>query len=310
VATVRTLWSGGTLYVLAVVPDPVVDVSGSDPWIQDSVELYVDPGNVKNGSYRYDDGQIRISATNVVSFGTGDEAFQRARVQSATSLIDGGYLVEASIAIGDASGLGAFQGLDFQVNDAAGGARTGISNWADPTGAGYQSTARWGVGELVGPAEVEPEGPKVTLGASTVRAGGALAVTLSGFEPGTVVDLVLDRPASALGGGGGALGVAAIARTASAAALPATLGSLTVGPSGTAAGSVTIPADTTPGAYRLAASVDGSVLASAQLTVLAAEVAATGIDITAALAMALLLMGAGAVLAARASRLRGATRRP
>ena len=152
VATVRTLWSGGTLYVLAVVPDPVVDVSGSDPWVQDSVELYVDPGNVKNGSYRYDDSQIRISAANAVSFGTGDEAFQRARVQSATELIEGGYLVEAAITIGDAGGLGTFQGLDFQVNDAAGGARSGISNWADPSGAGYQSTARWGVGEFVGQA--------------------------------------------------------------------------------------------------------------------------------------------------------------
>ena len=296
--------------MLAVVPDPVVDVSGSDPWIQDSVEIYVDPGNVKNGSYRYDDGQIRISAANVVSFGTGDEAFQQARVQSATAPIEGGYLVEASITIGDAAVLGAFQGLDFQVNDAAGGARSGISNWADPTGAGYQSTARWGVGELVGPADAEPEGPTVTLGASTVTAGGTLDVTLSGFEPGTVVDLVLDRPASALGsGGGGATGIAAIARSASAAALPATLGSLTVGPSGTAAGPVTIPADTTPGAYRLAASVDGSVLASGQLTVLAATVAATGIDVSGALAVALMLLAAGLVLATRRFGLRGATRR-
>ena len=152
VATVRTLWSGDTLYVLAEVADPVVDVSGSDPWIQDSVEIYVDPGNAKNGSYRYDDTQIRISAANAVSFGTGDEAFQRARVQSATALVDGGYLVEASVDLGDLAGAGTFHGLDFQVNDASGGQRTAISNWADPTGAGYQSTARWGVGQFVGPA--------------------------------------------------------------------------------------------------------------------------------------------------------------
>lgn len=312
-ATVRTLWQGGTLYVLAVVADPVVDVSGSDPWVQDSVELYVDPGNVKNGSYRYDDSQIRISAANAVSFGTGDEAWQRARVQSATALIDGGYVVEASITIGDASGLGSFQGLDFQVNDASGGARTGISNWADPTGAGYQSTARWGVGELVGPADGGEPGSdeKVTLGASSVRAGGTLDVSLSGFAPGTVVDLVLDRPASALGGsgGGGSFGVAAVARAASAAALPATLGSLTVGEAGTASGSVTIPADTTPGAYRLAASVDGTVLAAGELTVLAAAIAATGADVSGALAVALLLLAAGAVLATRRLGLRGAARR-
>ncbi|AYF98192.1 endo-1,4-beta-xylanase [Protaetiibacter intestinalis] len=303
-ATVRTLWYGDKLYVLAVVADPIVDVSGSDPWVQDSVEIFVDPGNAKNGSYRYDDSQIRISATNTQSFGTGDEAFQAGRVQSATSAIDGGYVVEAAIDLDDYVALGALQGLDFQVNDASGGSRTGIANWADPTGAGYQSTARWGVGELVGPAEggEEPDDATVTLGASSVRAGGTLDVSLSGFEPGTVVDLVLDRPASAAGGGGG-VGIAAVARSASAAALPATLGSLTVGQSGTAAGSVTVPADTTPGSYRLAATVDGDVLASGQLTVLAA-LAATGSDPGAGIGAALLLLLAGVVLMARHRRRR------
>src|SRR5690606_12528321 len=93
-ATVGPLWTAGLLYALALRDDPLVDVSGSDPGVQDSVELYVDPVNAKNGSYRYDDSQIRISAANEVSFGTGDEAFQRGRVQSATATIDGGYLVE------------------------------------------------------------------------------------------------------------------------------------------------------------------------------------------------------------------------
>jgi endo-1,4-beta-xylanase len=304
-ATVRTLWTDGVLYVLALVDDPIVDVSGSDPWVQDSVELYVDPGNAKNGSYRYDDSQIRISAANEVSFGTGDEAFQRGRVQSATATIDGGYLVEAAITLGDAAALGSFQGLDFQVNDASGGARTGISNWADPSGAGYQSTARWGVGELVGPAGSEPEepgddDPTVTLGSSTVRAGGRLDVSLSGFGPGTVVALVLDRPASAAGGGG-AGGFAVTARAASAAALPATLGTLTVGAGGTASGTVTIPADVDPGTYRLGATASGQLLASGQLTVLAA-LAATGADAGGPLGAALLLLLAGAVLAWRARR--------
>jgi endo-1,4-beta-xylanase len=141
VATVRTLWHGNTLFVLADVADPVVDVSGSDPWIQDSVEIYVDGGNAKNGGYRADDTQIRVSAQNAVSFGTGDEAAQRARLTSATSLTGGGYRVEAAIDLLSYGGPGTFHGLD--------GARTAVRNWADPTGAGYQSTARWGVGRLV-----------------------------------------------------------------------------------------------------------------------------------------------------------------
>ncbi len=172
-AEVRTLWKGDTLYALFEVADPVVDVSGSDPWIQDSVELYVDPGNAKNGSYRYEDSQIRVSATNAVSFGTGDEAFQDARVDTATTLTADGYLVEISVDLGDAAALGSFHGLDFQVNDASGGQRTSIRNWADPTGAGYQSTARWGVGELVGQAgPVNAVAPSIS---GTPRPGRLLA---------------------------------------------------------------------------------------------------------------------------------------
>ncbi|MFV2020187.1 endo-1,4-beta-xylanase [Micromonospora sp. LOL_023] len=155
IATVRTLWRDRTLYVLAEVADPVVDVSGSDPWTQDSVEIYVDAGNVKNGAYRYDDMQVRINADNVVSFGTGDEGFQAARVRSATARTDGGYTVEAAISLLEYGGLGTFHGLDFQVNDASDGARTAIRNWAEPDGVGYQTTARWGVGRLVSDSNVE-----------------------------------------------------------------------------------------------------------------------------------------------------------
>jgi endo-1,4-beta-xylanase len=149
IATVRTMWRGQTLYVLAQVADPVVDVSGSDPWTQDSVELYVDGGNFKNGAYRFDDTQIRINADNAVSFGTGDEAFQRARLQSATVRTATGYTVEAAISLLEYGGMDTFHGLDFQVNDASNGNRTAIRNWAEQEGTGYQSTARWGVGRLV-----------------------------------------------------------------------------------------------------------------------------------------------------------------
>ena len=148
-ATVKTLWRDNVLYLLMDVNDPIVDVTGSDPWIQDSVEIYVDPGNAKNGSYRYDDTQIRINADNVATFGTGDEAFQQNRLDSAVVRTATGYRVEAAIDLLEYGGLGTFHGLDFQVNDASNGSRTSIRNWADPTGTGYQSTSRWGVGQLV-----------------------------------------------------------------------------------------------------------------------------------------------------------------
>lgn len=155
IARVRTLWRGQTLYVLAEVTDPVVDVSGSDPWTQDSVEIYVDAGNAKNGPYRYDDTQIRINADNAVSFGTGDEAFQASRLQSAAVRTETGYTVEAAISLLEYGGLDTFHGLDFQVNDAANGVRTAIRNWAEQEGRGYQTTDRWGVGRLVPGSNVE-----------------------------------------------------------------------------------------------------------------------------------------------------------
>ncbi len=155
IARVRTMWRGQTLYVLAEVADPGVDVSGSDPWTQDSVEIYVDAGNAKNGAYRYDDTQIRINADNVVSFGTGDEAFQAGRLRSAAVRTATGYTVEAAISLLEYGGIDTFHGLDFQVNDASNGTRTAIRNWAEQEGAGYQTTARWGVGRLVRGSNVD-----------------------------------------------------------------------------------------------------------------------------------------------------------
>ena len=142
---VRTLWQDHTLYVLAEVTDPIVDVSGPTRGPRTRSRSTSTPGNAKNGSYRFDDTQIRINADNVVSFGTGDEAFQQARLGSATRRTDTGYIVEAAISLLEYGGLGTFHGLDFQVNDATDGARTAIRNWAEPTGTGYQTTARWGV---------------------------------------------------------------------------------------------------------------------------------------------------------------------
>ncbi|MGC4174157.1 endo-1,4-beta-xylanase [Demequina sp.] len=169
IGTFHLLWKGQTLYVYAEVADPTVDTTGSDPWIQDSIEMYLDAGNSKNGSYRYDDTQIRINADGAISFGTGDETFQANRVQSSAKRVDGGYVVEAAISLLEYGGLGSIQGLDVQVNDATGGARTAIRNWADPTGTGYQTSARWGVASLV-------EGTLIAQDAFTPKLSGSAVV--------------------------------------------------------------------------------------------------------------------------------------
>ncbi len=147
-ATVKTLWKGNVLYVLMQVKDANLDATASDPWEQDSVEIYVDNQNAKSPTYRADDTQIRINYKNVTSFGTGDENAQKARLTSATKTVDGGYVVEAAIDLLGGGGANTYIGLDFQVNDGTGGKREGIRNWADATNAGYLSPSHWGVALL------------------------------------------------------------------------------------------------------------------------------------------------------------------
>jgi len=277
-ADVRTLWKGSTLYVLADVTDPVIDTTGSDPWTKDSVELYFDAGNAKNGSYRADDTQIRINADGEVSFGTGDEAAQAARLTSAVTRTATGYRVEAAVNLLTYGGLGTFHGLDFQVNDAADGARHTITNWADPTGAGYQSTAHWGVGELVEGTPVVPVPElELQLSGSSVKAGGTLGVSVTGGQPGEAVQVWLNST-------------------------PVLLSSGVMSATGTYAATVTIPAGTVAGAHTVRV-LTAAGEASAAITVVLADpgtggsgnLAATGSDPWALAVLALLLLVVGVI---------------
>src|SRR5665648_438555 len=251
-ANVRTLWADDTLYVLAEVTDPQLDATGSDPWVKDSVEIFVDAGNVKNGPYRPEDVQIRVNYLNEVSLDHGDDA--ASRLLTATAVVDGGYVVEAAIDLLDTGGAGTFHGLDVQVNDAtpgvdgAPGTRTASRTWADPTGVGYQTTARWGVAQLMAPPFV-PD-PDVALSRHWVRAGDTVTVELSGYLPGSVVQLQLERWTFFPWGH----------------QRPVQLAEVTVGDQGAAAVDVRVPRRTQLGLYTLAA-VSGELRAGEPLFV-------------------------------------------
>ena len=129
-ATAKTLWSDGKLYVLMEVTDADIDLTNSNPWEKDSVEVYIDRGNTKSGQYTNDIQQIRVSADGAeLSFGSGaSEDVQKSMVQTAGTIVDGGYVVEMAIDLGTAE-AGTFEGVDFQINDAKNGARIGVRNW-------------------------------------------------------------------------------------------------------------------------------------------------------------------------------------
>ena len=180
-AQVKLTWSDDTLYVLMHVTDPTVDVSASNPYEQDSVEIYVDRGNQKSVPYTSTDTQMRINANGVESFehsgNEPSEDVQKSWLTSAASITDDGYIVEAAISLQGKGGLGTYQGLDFQVNDGTAGHRVAIQNWANPTDRGYQSPYHLGVGLLLPAASVPPEPPIIagTGGTSSV-AGSALPI--------------------------------------------------------------------------------------------------------------------------------------
>ena len=93
-ADFKVLWDEKALYVLATVSDPVLNKDHSDPWEQDSVEIFIDENNNKTGFYELDDAQSRVNFVNEQSFGTGASAVN---FKTATKEIDGGYIIEAAI---------------------------------------------------------------------------------------------------------------------------------------------------------------------------------------------------------------------
>ncbi|MFB4290193.1 endo-1,4-beta-xylanase [Nonomuraea sp. ATR24] len=146
-ARVRSLWHGDTLYVLAEVSDAELSEQPPDPWAQDSVEIFVDPGNNKTKGYDDDDGQYRISFTGRQTVGGTFDAFAvKDNLTGAARTVPGGYVVEAAIRLPTVTlREGTLLGFDVQVNDATGAVRTGAATWNDATGRGYVDTSHWGV---------------------------------------------------------------------------------------------------------------------------------------------------------------------
>lgn len=178
-ADVSLLWDDTALYALFEVTDPQLDEAGANPWEQDSVEVFLNPGNTREGGYGDADGQYRVSFTNAVSLGgNGPDAGE---LTSAAAVTDTGYRVEIAIALAEGHGeVGAEHGLELQVNDAADGARTAVHTWYDPTGMSWNTNANWGVAELV--EDLEDGGGKLpsTGVGLTFAIAGAAALAAAG----------------------------------------------------------------------------------------------------------------------------------
>ncbi|MCD0445378.1 endo-1,4-beta-xylanase [Glycomyces sp. A-F 0318] len=181
-ADVSLLWDEDAVYALFEVTDPQLDEASANPWEQDSVEVFLNPGNTKSGGYDEADGQYRVSFTNVVSVGgNGPEAGE---LTSAAAVTDTGYRVEIAVALAEGQGVvGAEHGLDLQVNDGTDGVRTAVHTWYDPTGLSWNTNANWGIAELVEEVGNGGGGGQLpTTGAAlTAAVAGAVLVAAAGI---------------------------------------------------------------------------------------------------------------------------------
>jgi len=148
VGTAKALWDDKYIYVLVEVKDNLLTKASADAYQQDSVEIFIDENNAKTTSYELGDVQYRVNFDNERSINGVDDANS---FITATSLIDGGYIIEAALP----SRLGTFSegqviGFDLQINDDDNndGTRDNVTNWNDFTGNGWSSTSNYGVLEL------------------------------------------------------------------------------------------------------------------------------------------------------------------
>lgn len=167
-ANAKVLWDDDNLYVYATIKDAVLDKTGAQTHEQDSLEVFIDEDNGKTASYGEDDKQYRINYDNEQSF-NGKKCLAE-NVKSKTKTIDGGYVVEAAFKWTDIKPAnGTKIGLEFQINDAKGGKRTGTLSWYDETGMGWSGSNVYGTVELTGKTGSNGGGSSVNPGTSDTK---------------------------------------------------------------------------------------------------------------------------------------------
>ena len=167
-ANAKVLWDDDNLYVYATVNDAALDKTGAQTHEQDSLEVFIDEDNGKTASYGEDDKQYRINYNNEQSF-NGKKCLAE-NVKSATKTIEGGYVVEAAFKWTDIKPAnGTKIGLEFQINDAKGGKRTGTLSWYDETGMGWSGSNVYGTVELTGKTGSNGGGSSVNPGTSDTK---------------------------------------------------------------------------------------------------------------------------------------------
>lgn len=164
--TCKALWDpdSKSIFVLYIVEDKNVSLSASADWEKDSIELFIDYDNIREGAFDTNSFQKRILANESVS--PSDATLLKSKVK----MTDKGFIVELSHKLADNVVPGSYIGIDFQLNDDAegNGVRNVCLGWSDSTDQASKDTKVWGqallsdqVVEGYVPAETENNEPTV-----------------------------------------------------------------------------------------------------------------------------------------------------
>lgn len=144
-ASFKALWDDRALYILAEVKDKNLSVESNTPYMQDSLEIFLDEYNDKTQEYGIDDLHLRVNCENAQSVDTGNAD----RFFTSTKKTSNGYIIESRIALKDIPGNGKVLGIELQINDAKAGNRAGTINVFDSTGTAWNDTGKFGTITLV-----------------------------------------------------------------------------------------------------------------------------------------------------------------
>ncbi|MGO4268506.1 sugar-binding protein [Paenibacillus sp. TAF58] len=153
-ATFKALWDDRALYILAEVKDRNLSVQSGTPYMQDSVELFLDEHNNKTQEYGADDIHFRVNYENVLSVDNGNAE----RFYTSARKTEEGYIIKARIALNTKPDNGKVLGIELQVNDAKGSERVGTINVFDSTGSAWNDTTKFGEVLLTGKTKGDVSG--------------------------------------------------------------------------------------------------------------------------------------------------------
>ena len=140
--TVRVLWDEHTVYALFEITDKDLNADSFQMHEQDSVELFLDPENMKEDYFTDYAGQYRVNYKGELSFGTVPTT---EGVKAATSQTGNGYIVELAIPVSNTLAADMVLGFEAQINDSNNsGMRQSVMKFNDSTDNSYTSTSMWG----------------------------------------------------------------------------------------------------------------------------------------------------------------------